>query len=43
MFFSLVLENATGDRVDMTMTVNQYMTSKIDGLYPPAGMISTSS
>ena len=43
MFFSLILENATGDRVDMTTTANQYMTSKIDGLYPPAGTISTSS
>ena len=28
MFFSLILENAVGDRVDMTTTANQYMTSK---------------
>lgn len=43
MFFKLILENENGDRADMTMTANQYMTSKIDGLNPPAGTISTSS
>ena len=43
MFFTLILENQSGDRVDMTTTANQYMTSKIDGLNPPAGAISTSS
>ena len=26
MFFTLILENANGDRVDMTATANQYMT-----------------
>ena len=43
MFFTLILENANGDRVDMTTTANRYMTSKIEGLSPPAGTISTSS
>ena len=43
MFFKLILENANGDRVDMTATANQYITSKIDGLSPPPGTISTSS
>jgi len=43
MFFTLILENSSGDRIDMTTTANQYMTSKIDGLNPPAGTISTST
>ena len=43
MFFKLILENDNGDRVDMTATANQYMTSKIEGLSPPPGTISTSS
>ena len=43
MFFKLILENANGDRVDMTDTANQYMTSQIEGLSPPPGTISTSS
>lgn len=43
MFFKLILENANGDRVDMTTTANQYMTSKVEGLSPPPGTISTSS
>ena len=43
MFFTLILENENGDRMDMTATANQYMTSKISGLNPPAGTISTSS
>ena len=42
MFFRLILENANGDRVDMTTTANQYMTAKVDGLNPPPGTISTS-
>ena len=41
MFFSLILENSTGDQIDMTATANQYMTSKIEGLSPPPGTIST--
>ena len=43
MFFSLILENAAGDQIDMTATANQYMTSQIEGLSPPPGTISTSS
>ena len=43
MFFKLILENTNGDRVDMTTTANQYMTSKVEGLSPPPGTISTSS
>lgn len=43
MFYTLILENQSGDRIDMTTTANQYMTSKIDGLNPPAGTISTST
>ena len=43
MFFSLILENSSGDRIDMTTTANQYMTSKITGLHPPPGTVSTSS
>ncbi|WP_294475227.1 hypothetical protein [uncultured Ruminococcus sp.] len=43
MFFKLILENAYGDRVDMTATANKYMTSRVEGLNPPTGTISTSS
>ena len=43
MFFKLILENANGDRVDMTATANKYMTSRVEGLNPPTGTISTSS
>ena len=42
MFFTLILENQAGDQINMTATANQYMTSKIEGLSPPAGTISTS-
>lgn len=35
MFFKLILENAGGDRIDMTTTANEYMTSSIEGLNPP--------
>lgn len=43
MFFKLILENANGDQVDMTATANRYMTSRVEGLNPPTGTISTSS
>ena len=43
MFFTLILENANGDQVDMTATANRYMTSRVEGLNPPPGTISTSS
>ena len=42
MFFNLILENQSGDQLNMTATANQYMTSKIEGLNPPPGTISTS-
>ncbi len=42
MFFKLILENQNGDQIDMTTTANQYMTSKVEGLSPPPGTISTS-
>ncbi|MCM1269801.1 MAG: phage tail family protein [Ruminococcus flavefaciens] len=43
MFFTLILENENGDRIDLSKTANIFMFSKIDGLNPPAGTISTSS
>mgnify|MGYP007099148734 CR=1 FL=1 len=43
MYFSLILENESGEQVNLSTTANQYMTSKIEGLNPPAGTISTSS
>ncbi len=42
MFFKLILENQYGNQIDMTTTANQYMTSKVEGLSPPPGTISTS-
>ena len=41
--FSLILENAAGEQIDLTTTANRYMVSEIDGLYPPAGTVSTST
>ena len=43
LFFSLILESSTGEQIDLTTTANKYMVSEIDGLYPPAGTISTST
>lgn len=43
MFFKLFLENTNGEQLNLTTTANQYMTSKIEGLNPPAGTISTST
>ncbi|MDE6784000.1 MAG: phage tail family protein, partial [Ruminococcus sp.] len=43
MFFKLFLENSAGNQIDLTATANKYMTSKISGLNPPTGTISTSS
>ncbi len=43
MFFSLMLENENGDRIDLSKTTNRFMFSNIEGLNPPAGTISTSS
>ena len=41
MFFTLHLENQSGDRICMTDTANKYMTSSITGLSPPTGTINT--
>ena len=43
MFFTLILENSIGDGIDMTATAGHYMPSKISGLHPPPGTVSTSS
>ena len=43
MFFTLILENQSGEQVNLSTTANQYMTSKIEGLNPPPGTISTST
>lgn len=34
MLSTLILENANGNKIDMTATANQYMTSQIEGLNP---------
>lgn len=43
MRFSLIIENETGQQIDLSQTANRYMSSKIEGLNPPAGTISTST
>lgn len=43
MFYLLFLENETGQQIDLSKTANRFMFSKIEGLNPPAGTISTSS
>lgn len=43
MFFTLILQNKNGEQIDMTATANRYMTTKITGLSPPAGTVSTAS
>lgn len=43
MRFTLVVENEDGKQLDMTETANKYMTSKVEGLSPPAGTINTSA
>ena len=43
MFYTLILENQSGEQLNLSTTANQYMTSKIEGLNPPVGTISTSS
>ena len=42
MLFTLILENANGDQLDMTAALNQYTTSQIKDLSPPPGTISSS-
>lgn len=39
----LILEDKFGNSLDFSKTANQYIVSDIDGLYPPAGTISTST
>lgn len=43
MSYTLILENETGQQIDLSKTANRFMFSKIEGLNPPAGTISTSS
>lgn len=43
MFYKLILENETGQQIDLSKTANRFMFTKIEGLNPPAGTISTSS
>ena len=43
MFYTLILENETGQKIDLSKTANRYMFSKIKGLNPPTGTVSTSS
>mgnify|MGYP003301959579 CR=1 FL=1 len=43
MFYTLILENESGRQLNLSETANRIMFSKIEGLSPPAGTISTSS
>ncbi len=43
MFYSLILENETGQQIDLSQTANCLLFSKIEGLNPPPGTISTST
>ena len=43
MRFILILENESGQQIDLSQTANRFLFSKIEGLNPPAGTISTSS
>ena len=43
LFYTLILENETGQQIDLSRTANRYMFSKIKGLNPPTGTVSTSS
>ena len=43
MFYTLYLENEAGQQIDLSKTANEFMFSKIEGLNPPAGTISTST
>ena len=42
MYFTLILENESGEQVNLSTTANQYMTSKIEGLNPPGTRRRTS-
>ncbi len=43
MFYTLILENETGQKIDLSRTANRFMFSKIKGLDPPTGTVSTSN
>lgn len=43
MLYTLILENQTGKQINLSKTANRFIFSKIEGLNPPAGTISTSS
>ena len=43
MFYTLILENETGQKIDLSKTANRFMFSKIKGLDPPIGTVSTSN
>ncbi len=43
LFYNLILENETGQQIDLSKTANRFMFSKIEGLNPPAGTISPCS
>ncbi len=43
MFFTLIFENSTGDRIDMNTAANQYMTSKMQSQAPQAVFLYPSS
>lgn len=43
MFYRLILENETGQQIDLSQTANRFMFCKIEGLNLPPGTISTST
>lgn len=43
MFYTLILENEAGQKIDLSKTANRYMFSKIKGIDPPTGTVSTSN
>ena len=43
MFYTLILENETGQKIDLSKTASRYMFSKIKGLDPPTGTVGTSN
>ena len=43
MFYTLILENETGQKIDLSKTASRYIFSKIKGIDPPTGTVSTSN
>ncbi len=43
LFYTLILENEIGQKIDLSKTASRYMFSKIKGLDPPTGTVSTSN